>query len=76
MDLWAESVFHFASSYKNLKRKTEKNVLLDTLKTLWFGRFTSFVIETADMDLLSAERIIQKQAQIFEEKFEDFCHYY
>lgn len=76
MDLWAESVFHFASSYKKLKRHTEKNVLLDTLKTLWFGRFTSFVVETADMDLLSAERIIQEQAQIFEEKFEDFCRYF
>jgi glycosyltransferase involved in cell wall biosynthesis len=76
MDLWAESVYHFASSYKKLKRKTEKYVLLDTLKTLWFGRFTNFVIETADMDINQAERIIQKQAHIFEEKFMDFCQYF
>jgi len=76
MDLWADSVYNFASSYKKLKRKTEKYVLLDTLKTLWFGRFTSFVIETADMNLNSAERIIQQQAQIFEEKFEDCCQYF
>lgn len=76
MDLWAESVYHFASSYKKLKRKTEKYVLLDTLKTLWFGRFTSFVIQTADMDLNSAEKIIQQQAQIFEKKFENFCQYF
>ena len=76
MDLWAESVYHFASSYKKVRKKREKYVLLDTLKTLWFGRFTSFVIETEDMDLNSAEKIIQQQAQIFEKKFEGFCQYF
>lgn len=74
MDLWAESVYHFASSYKKLRRKQEKYMLLDTLKTLWFGRFTSFVIETADMDHKAAEGIIQQQARVFEKKFVDFCH--
>jgi hypothetical protein len=76
MDLWAESVYHFAIAYKRLKRKQERYVLLDTLKTLWFGRFVSFVTETSDMDINAAEGIIQKQARVFEEKFGDFCQHF
>jgi hypothetical protein len=68
--LWAEIVYTFASSYKNLKRKSEKLEVLDILKTIWFGRFVSYAIETRDVDINAAEGVIQKQAKIFEENFD------
>jgi len=69
-ELWAEVVFNYAAAYKNLKREPDKYLLLDSLKTLWIGRFISYAIETKDMDITEAETILQKQAEVFEEKFD------
>ena len=66
--LWAETVYNFAAYYKNLRETKEKYNLLNALKTLWLGRFVGYVIETKDMDLNEAEAVIQRQAQVFEEK--------
>ncbi len=69
-EMWAEVVYSFAAFYKKAKKKTERNVALDALKTLWLGRFLSYAIETRDMDWNEAEEIIQEQARIFEDKIE------
>lgn len=68
-ELWAEIVYNFAADYKNLRREPDKYLLLDSLKTLWIGRFISYAIETKDMDINEAETVLQKQAEVFEEKF-------
>ncbi len=68
-ELWAEIVYNFAAVYKSLKRDPEKYLLLDSLKTLWIGRFISYAIETKDMDINEAETVLQKQAEVFEGKF-------
>jgi hypothetical protein len=68
-DLWSEVVFNYAAAYKNLKREPDKYLLLDSLKTLWIGRFISYAIETKNMDINEAENVLQKQAEVFEEKF-------
>jgi len=68
-ELWAEIVYNFAAVYKNLKREPEKYLLLDSLKTLWIGRFISYAVETKDMDINEAETVLQKQAEVFEGKF-------
>jgi hypothetical protein len=47
-----------------------KYLLLDTLKTLWIGRFVSYAIEVKDMDINEAEIVIQKQGELFEEKLD------
>ena len=47
-----------------------KYKLLDSLKTLWIGRFVSYAKQVESMDINDAEIIIQKQAEIFENKFE------
>jgi len=75
-ELWAEIVYTFASSYKNIKKKSERYAILDSLKIIWFGRFVSYVNETEDMDLNEAERIIRDQARIFEDKFDYFLSIY
>ena len=69
-ELWAEIVYNYASAYRKTKREPDKYLLLDSLKTLWIGRFVSYVMETKNMDINSAETILQKQAEIFEEKLD------
>jgi len=69
-ELWAEIVYNYAVAYKNIKNKSDKYTLLDSLKTLWIGRFLSYAIEVKDMDINEAEQIIQKQAEIFEAKID------
>jgi glucosylglycerate synthase len=69
-NLWADIVYEYASSYKNIRNEEEKYVLLDTLKTLWLGRFVSYAREVKDMDINGAERVIQQQAEVFERHFD------
>lgn len=69
-DLWAEVVYNYAAAYKNTEREPDRYLLLDSLKTLWIGRFVSYADETKDMDINEAEVILQKQAEVFEEKFD------
>jgi hypothetical protein len=66
--LWAETVYNFAAYYKNLTPSKNKFNTLNALKTLWLGRFVEYVVETKDMDLNGAEAVIQRQAQVFEDK--------
>lgn len=69
-ELWAEIVYNYAAAYKSAKNIKQKNLLINTLKTLWIGRFISFVLETKDMDLDEAEKVLQRQAEIFEQKLD------
>ncbi len=69
-DLWAEIVYNYAAAWKNVKSESERCQLLDSLKTLWIGRFISYADEAKDMDINEAEIVIQKQAEIFEGKFD------
>ena len=69
-EFWAEIVYSFAAKWKEMKTNPEKYILLDSLKTLWIGRFVSYAREVKDMDINEAEKIIQRQAEIFEEKFD------
>jgi hypothetical protein len=68
-NLWAKIVYQYASSFKHLDSDADKYTLLDTLKTLWLGRFVSYAHQVQDMDINEAEIIIQKQAEVFEEQF-------
>jgi glucosylglycerate synthase len=67
-DLWAEIVYNFTAAYKQAKDLSEKQNILDLFKTLWIGRFVSYTIETKDMDINETEILLQRQAEIFEDK--------
>ena len=67
-ELWAEIVYNYAAAYKRAGNEAERYTLLDSLKTLWIGRFVRYAIETQDMDINEAEKILQKQAEVFEQK--------
>ncbi len=69
-ELWVEIVYNYAAAYKKMEREPDKYLLLDSLKTLWIGRFVSYADETKDMDINEAEKVLQKQAEVFEDKFD------
>ena len=69
-ELWAEIIYNYAASWKNVYTEEDRKILLDTLKTLWIGRFVSYANKVKDMDMNEAENVIQRQAEIFEDKFE------
>ena len=69
-ELWAEIVYNYAAAYKSAQNIEQKNLLIDTLKTIWIGRFVSYALETKDMDIDEAEKVLQKQAEIFEQKLD------
>jgi len=69
-ELWTDIVYNYATAYKNVPNEEEKYKLLDTLKTLWIGRFVSYSTEVSGMDINDAEIVIQKQAELFENKFD------
>ena len=69
-ELWAEIVYNYAAVWKNISSESDRCLLLDTLKTLWIGRFVSYAMEVENMDMNEAENVIQKQAEVFEEKFD------
>lgn len=65
-ELWTKIVYHMAAAYK---RNGEKRTnILDALRILWLGRFTSYVNDTRDMGTVEAEREIERQAEIFEQE--------
>ena len=69
-EIWTEIVYNYAASWKNMRTDSDKYLLLDSLKTLWLGRFVSYANDVEDMDINDAEIVIQKQAEVFEEKFD------
>ena len=69
-ELWVKIVYHYAAAYKKVTNDSDKYQLLDSLKTLWIGRFVNYANEVEGMDINDAERVIQKQAEVFEEKFD------
>ena len=75
-EIWAEIVYIFAAKWNEMKTDADKYQILDCLKTLWIGRFVSYAKEVEDMDINEAEIIIQKQAEVFEEKFEYLKSFY
>lgn len=75
-ELWADVVYNFAAAYKLLNKDVDRYILLEALKPLWIGRFVSYAVEVKDMDINEAEKVIQRQAEIFEEKFDYFASIY
>ncbi len=71
-EIWSKIVYHYAAAYKHLHDEGDKYQLLDSLKTLWLGRFVSYAEQVKDMDINEAEWIIQQQAEVFEKNFDYF----
>jgi glucosylglycerate synthase len=64
-ELWAKILYDFAFTFQTWKRNRRK--LITILTPLYFGRTAAYCQEVAEMDESGAEKVIEKQAEIFEE---------
>lgn len=62
--LWAKIVYDFAFIYQTWSRNRRR--LVDIIAPLYFGKVGSFCQQVADMDSEEAEKVIEKEAQVFE----------
>ncbi|MFE3845654.1 glycosyltransferase [Thermoplasmatota archaeon] len=71
-ELWSKIVYSYAAAFRKLDETNEEDVynILDSLKTLWIGRFVSYATQVDGKDINEAEKIIQSQAVIFEQNIE------
>jgi glycosyltransferase involved in cell wall biosynthesis len=65
-DLWARIVYDFAFLYQTWNRNRRR--LVDILTPLYFGRTASYCQEVGDLSDDRAEEVVEKQANIFEER--------
>ncbi len=61
-ELWAKTVFDLLSEYEKRKRKIP---VIKAMKSLYFGRFYTFMKIAEKWDNLKAEKYFRKQAKIF-----------
>jgi len=63
-DLWARVLFDFAVSFRDSER--ERDLMLDSLIPLYFGRTLSFVKTTGGMSVKQAEEAVEQDCMTFE----------
>ena len=68
-DLWVKIMYDFAIGYhrKISGHPTEYDLFFNSLIPLYFGRTSSFVIESKDMPNGDAEKLVEDQCKKFEE---------
>jgi len=64
-DLWSKIIYDSAITYHLWSRNRRR--LVNIIVPLYFGRIASYIYETRDMDWEQAEKVVQRQAEIFEE---------
>lgn len=62
---WARIVYDFAATFHVWERY--RTQLVDMMSPLYYSRVASFVIKTTDMSNAAAEKIVEEQAQQFED---------
>jgi len=63
-DLWARVLFDMAVSYRDAP--VDRDLMMDALIPLYFGRTLSFVKKTSDMSIKQAEEAIEDDCATFE----------
>jgi hypothetical protein len=64
--LWARIVYDFAIEYN--RGRHDPDEVVDAMTPIYFGRVASFVSQTADLSTTQAEKIIEEQAEVFEQE--------
>ncbi len=64
-DLWVKIVYDFAVSYKNWQ--SDKQKLVSMMTPLYYGRVAAFFIQVENLDAAGAEKVVEEQAQVFED---------
>ncbi|HWP93088.1 MAG TPA: glycosyl transferase family 2 [Thermodesulfobacteriota bacterium] len=65
-EVWVKAVYDFAAGF-NKAKGADKERIVESMTSLYFGRVASFVIESKDLKTYDAELLIETQALKFEE---------
>jgi hypothetical protein len=63
-DLWCRILYDIAVTFRNWKRNRVK--LVNMMTPLYFARIAGFITETKDMTNGEAEKVVEEQAEMFE----------
>jgi glycosyltransferase involved in cell wall biosynthesis len=64
MDCWARTLYEVAATFHHWPKNRAK--LIDVISPLYHGRVASFINETAKMNTVESEGVVEEQAEIFE----------
>jgi len=64
VDLWARLLFDIAVSYRDVV--VDRDLMMESLIPLYFGKTLSFVKKTASMSIAQAEGVIEDECMVFE----------
>ncbi len=64
VDLWARLLFDIAISYRDAV--VDRDLMMESLIPLYFGKTLSFVKKTASMSIAQAEEVIEDECMVFE----------
>ena len=63
-DLWARILYDMAIAFRDAD--LEKDLIMDSLIPLYFGKTLSFIKKTGKMSILQAEEEIEEDCMVFE----------
>ncbi|MER3456575.1 MAG: glycosyl transferase family 2 [candidate division GAL15 bacterium] len=63
---WARAVYDFAVAFH--RDDLDPDAVVSALVPVYFGRVASFAKETSDADWMEAERVVERQAGVFEQE--------
>lgn len=66
IETWVRILYELGATFHYWPRN--RNKLVDLMTPLYYARVASFVRETWEMDSATAERIVEKNAEVFEEE--------
>lgn len=65
-DCWARALYEIAATFHHWPKNRAK--LIDVISPLYHGRVASFINQTAKMNTLDSEAVVEEQAEIFEKE--------
>ncbi|GIW46556.1 MAG: glycosyl transferase [Deltaproteobacteria bacterium] len=67
VEVWVKTVYDFAVAFNKTEDIFQKERIVESMTSLYFGRVASFVVESKDLKTYDAELLIETQALKFEE---------
>jgi len=64
VDCWARTLYEVASTFHHWPKNRAK--LIDVISPLYHARVASFINQTAELNTLESEKVVEEQAEIFE----------
>ena len=66
VEIWAKTLYELATTFHHWPKNRAK--LVDVISPLYHGRVASFINQTAKMNSLESEKVVEEQAEVFEKE--------